>query len=409
MKPTKKFYFLMLPIITCSLILGGCSKNFGLGKNQNEIIIWSKLSDKETQQIRKYAEQWAKNTKSNVKVYTDRGDLETYRTVLKEGKGPDIEIGFSEQDLGILYKENLLNEMPEGLIKQEDYFKAAVNAVKYNKSLYAIPLSIDTNILYYNKDKVKNLPMNLEEILKISEKVGFQYDINNFSLSYPFLQANGAYFFKETGGQYDFNNIGLNNSGAIKGYEMLNSIYKKYYNNSNDMSFNQLDARENFKSGKIGFYIGRVGDSDVFDKAGIKYGVSEMPKFKGKYMDSFVNVKTAFVSSKSQDKANAWNLLQYLNENKAFYFYNITKTIPAVKEEARQKAIFDNRLSSAVVDQVNVSTLTLNYSEMKSIDIMNNSLYLVVTGKMKPQEYGNFVCNEIKKYLEAPEKYQIKK
>ena len=275
-------------------------------KNKSkEIVIWSHLNGNEVSEVKKAAEVWAKKTGNTVKVQSDKSDFESYLQSVKNGKAPDIMFGISHDSLGAFYKASLLAEVPYGLIDKLKYIDSTLKAVSYNGKMYGIPVSMETYALFYNTDKVKSAPLTVDNLISQAKKTGFQYDINNFYFSYPFIGGSGGYIFKNNGSAINIKDIGLANNGAVKGYQLLADFVQKY--KFMPASIKGSDAKVSFEKGKIGFYIGGPWDIDDFKKAGTKFAVALLPSLNGKVCPSFMSIQAAFVNSKSKNKKEAWD------------------------------------------------------------------------------------------------------
>lgn len=389
---------LVIVAITSVTLLGCANKNIN-GEKAKNIVIWSHLSEMETNKLREYAEKWSKETGNRVDVHSDKGNEETYMLAVKANKSPDIEFGISSQTLGILKNEEVLDEAPSGIVNKNNYADIAVNAVTYDGKVYGMPISMDTYVLYYNKDKIKVPPTTIEELIAEGKKVGFQFDINNIYYSYPFLDMFGAYIFGEKNGVYDFTDRGLVNDNAIKGYKFLQDMIAKYNLIPNESKFSLSDAKENFKSGKIGLYISRLWDVDSFKNLKMNFGVATLPKSGNKYLRTIDDVDTAFVSSKSKNKKESWDLLKYISDSTAIEFYNTSKRIPVTKDALNDSRIKNDPIMGPAAEQAQRSNLVINIPELMVIEKINESFCNVTTKRTSANDYTKFVDFEIDEYL----------
>lgn len=385
----KKAILIMTIIIILVSIFSGCSNN-----NTKTLTVWSHLSDKEVIAIRKVADKWGAENGYKVNVHSDKGDNKAFLAAVKDGSGPDIEFGIPHSLLEKLYSEKVLDKVPENKIDKNLFISSAVDTVSFSKNMYALPLSISTYALYYNTDKISTPPKTFDELLELGLKYGFQYDINNIYLSYSVLAANGAYVFKNSNNKYDVLDRGLNNEGAIKGYEMLRDMVTKY--KLMPMGIDSISARKNFKMGKTGFYLSGPWDIEELNKENddkttpiAKFAVAELPSLNGKAMPSFVSVKTAFVSSKSNSKDKAWDLLSYLVENTQIPIYNINGSIPVIKDKLNDDVINKNSDIKQFVRQIENGGVAIpNVTETQVLQSTAKVLSQLTTGVISPQECG---------------------
>ena len=91
-------------------------------------------------------------------------------------------------------------------------------------------------------------------------------------------------------------------------------------------------AKNEFMSGKCGFYISGAWDAGAAKDAGINYEVVPMPTLGGKPVTTALGVQTAFVSEKSANKDLAWEFMKYLMDNINPIIIEKGGRIPATKE-----------------------------------------------------------------------------
>lgn len=394
----RKYYKVVavtLLMVMFLLSLSGCSSL--QSKNNNEIVVWCSLSNYEVLEVDAVAQQWAKENGKKVKVLSDKGDNRAFIAASKENMQPDIEFGVSHDKMDKLNSEKLLAEIPKGLLDESKYISSALKTVSFDNKLYGAPISIETYALYYNKDKVKTPPETLEELIAQSEKLGFEYDINNFYLSFPFIQVNGGYIFNNVNGKYEVNNIGLNNEGAVKGYSMIQDMVQKY--KLMPANIEGIKARNNFKEGKIAFYFSASSDISDIDTSNINYAVGKLPTYNGKQMSTFVSCKDAFVPSKSKDKKEVWELFKYLLDKTPQGLFKTVGRLPALNLDNTIPEVKNNDKEKMFVKQAEYGDLIPNVAEIQALQSSSKTFMLLTAGKISPKECGNKIENEIREFI----------
>ncbi len=394
----KRFYKLISVILVFALFLTGCtSETAGTGKNVKEIVIWSHLTDPEITELRTLADQWSKTSGYKVKIHSDKGDNRAYIEASLRNMEPDIEFGVSHDRMEKLHNEKLLEQVPDNFIDKNKYISSALETVSFKNKMYGIPISIETYGLYYNKDKVKKLPKTLEELISMGEKQGFQYDINNFYLSFPILQANGAYIFKKKNGDYNVKDIGLNNEAAIKGYTMIQDMVQKY--KLMPQNIDSITARNNFKNGKTSFYVSGSWDLEELNTSELNYSVVPFPKYNGKQMTSFVTAQVAYVSSKSQHQKEDWDLMKYLIDHSSTPLFKITGRIPPFKVDYNIKEVKNDNKERTFVKQSEYGEVLPNVSEVQALQNANKVMTQLTSGKITPKECGQKIEKDILDFI----------
>ena len=368
-------------------MLAGCgSSNGGSNsgkKSDKELIVWSHLMENEVKEVDKVAQEWAKKNNRKVKVVKDDSDMKAFLQAANSTKGPDLMFGIPHDNLGAFQKAKLLAEVPSGIVNKDDYENPEVcNAVSYDGKAYAIPLSMETYALFYNKDKVKEAPQTMDDLLKQAQAIGgtaFQYDINNFYYSAAFVQSYGGYVFANKDGKYDLNDVGLNNEGALKAYQFLQDLVTKYKFMKPDVTGDI--AKANFQNGKSAFYISGPWDVDGFKKAGTKFALAPIPKINGEGVKSLMGVQTAFVSGKSKDQDGAWDLMKYLVNNTADKLYEVGNRIPVKKADLDKDTVKNNETTKVFVEQLKSAVPMPNVSEVNGVWDAGKKIQNVLTGK----------------------------
>ena len=234
---------------------GGKSDSGSAGGSGKELTVWSHLTTPEVEELNKIASKWGEENGVKVKVVEDKSEMQAYIQAANSSKGPDIMFGLAHDNLGTFQKAGLLAEVPEGIINDSDYASHQVlDAVTIGGKRYAVPIAQETSALFYNKDKVKEVPKTMEDVVKVAEEgAGFKYDINNFYATYGFIAADGGYVYKDNNGTLDPTDIGLGTPGAIKGYQFVQDLVQKDKLMPADITGDI--AKGDFLSKNTGFYI----------------------------------------------------------------------------------------------------------------------------------------------------------
>lgn len=265
---------------------------------------------------------------------------------------------------------------------------------------YAAPLAVETVSLFYNTDKISEVPVTWEELVEqASANGGVQFDATSIYYDLGFLRACGGYIFKYEDGAYDVSDIGLANEGAVQAYEFINDLSVKY--NFISSSVTADISRSNFQNGETAFYIGGPWDCDGFDSAGTPYAVAEMPTFNGNAFVTPVGTQVSFVSAKSEKQDIAWDLTMYLIDNGAMAMYEAGDRIPAKLSEQENSEIQENEISKAFIEQINNGEPMPTVSEMGQLwDIHTNNMKSMFQGDIKPQAAAENIVTQLKEAVE---------
>lgn len=202
------------------------------------------------------------------------------------------------------------------------FISPALNALKYtskgnNVQLYGLPLSLETLILFYNKDIVSTVPKTLSALINASRKhtdlnkgrYGLLYPSTNYYYNAMILHSFGGRTFTKSG-KVELNTIAqartiffvLKLSDQVLPLQSWKHIKGDYVTL--------------FNEGKVAYYIS--GPWDLGRIKGVNYGVSQLPvnDETGLALKPFLGVKGLYLLKRSRHKKAAVEVLKYLTSAK---------------------------------------------------------------------------------------------
>ncbi|MGL5328513.1 MAG: maltose ABC transporter substrate-binding protein [Peptostreptococcaceae bacterium] len=393
----KKSIVALLLASMMSMSLVGCSSSGEEeASGEKSLTVWSHLTPDEVKELQPIAKKWGEENGVNVKLVEDKGDMQAYIQAANSSKGPDIMFGLPHDNLGTFEKAGLLAQVPEGVINQDDYASnQLIDAVTLNGKQYALPIAQETTTLFYNKDLVDKVPETMEEVVKIGKEKGFIFDVANFYPTYGLIAANGGYVYKNNDGTLDPTDIGLNNEGAVKGYQFIQDLVVKDKLISVDMTGDIASGE--FMNGKAAFYISGPWDVKSFKDAGLNFGVVPFPTLGGNTVKSFMGVQTAFVSSKSKNQELAWDLAKYLSENSSDILLNTGNRIPVLKSVVDSEEFAKNEYMLNFAKQAEVAEPMPNIPEVQAMwGPAGENIRLLMTEQLSAKECADLTVEQIK-------------
>lgn len=370
-------------------------------KGGKKILVWSHLTEQEVNEVRTLAEKWAKDTGNTVEVIYDQTGFQEFATAATAGAAPDLMYGIAHDNMGNFWKAGLLEEIPGGTINDADYVQTSLDAVNFEGKRFGVPVSMEAVGLFYNKKLVQTAPKTWAEFEAAANKSGFQYDAKNFYFSYGFLGGEGGYVFGKKDGALNKEDVGLNNAGAVAGLSLISDFANKYKwmpaDINNDM------AKANFQAGKSAFYISGPWDVKGFKDAGVDFGVAPMPTMpSGKPFQPFVGVQAAFVWSGSKVKAEALDLMKYLQANSPMPLFKTGNRIPVQKKFQEDPTVKANAELTAFGQSATNGVPMPNIPAMGTVwDPAGKALDLVITGKAAPKAAADDAVKTIKDAIKA--------
>lgn len=391
----KKIAFAITTVMAIGMALTGCSSK----ASSNKLVVWTNM-EVETKTIQELADAWGEQNDMEVEVIHQSPSVQKFAQAVKSADGPDAVIGIPNDQLADYVNAGLAEEVPDEIYADQDFSDAAVQACYVDGVKYAAPLSVETIALFYNTDKVSEVPCTWEELIEQAESLGgIQFDATSIYYDLGFVRACGGYIFNYADGAYDVSDIGLGNKGAVEAYTFIDSLCNEYNLVSADVTADI--ARGNFQNGQTAFYIGGPWDIDGFESAGTKFAITQMPTFNGENFATPVGTQVSFVSSDSDNQDKAWELISYIIENGAQDLYEAGDRIPARLSDQELSVITDNEYSKAFIEQINMGEPMPTVSEMGQLwSIYTNNIRSMWNGELTPEETGANIVSQLQEAVE---------
>lgn len=368
-------------------------------------------------QYKAFAESAAKayekeaGVKVTIKTGDQMGGLDNLSLDNQSGKAADVMMAPYDR-VGSLGTDGQLSEvkLSDGA-KTDDKTKSLVTAA--DGKVYGAPAVIESLVMYYNKDLVKEAPKtfaDLENLAKDSKYAfagedgktsAFLADWTNFYFAYGLLAGNGGYVFGQNG--KDAKDIGLANDGAIKGVEYAKSWYEKWPKGMQDTEGAGNLIQTQFQEGKTAAIIDGPWKAASLKEAKVNYGVATIPTLpNGKQYSAFGGGKAWVIPAGAKNLDGAQKFIDFLtstDQQKALF--DKTNEVPA-NTEARKYAVSKNdELTTAVVDQFKNAQPMPNISEMSAVwDPAATMLFDAVSGKKSAKASADDAVKLIKETIE---------
>jgi arabinogalactan oligomer / maltooligosaccharide transport system substrate-binding protein len=365
-------------------------------KESKKIVVWSHLKAEEIAAIKPIAEEWAKSTGNTVEVLEDKGDMNAFAQAAASAKAADIMYGLAHDNLGVFVKAGVVSEVPAGIVETSKYNQNAVNAVSIGGKKYGVPIAQETLGLFYNPDKVTAVPKDMNALIEDGKKNGFKYQAKDMYFSYAVISGFGGYIFKDNSGALDPKDIGLANEGAKKGFAMLERFAKELGMKS---SVDSAAAVNEFKAGKIAYFISGPWDAEGLKKENVKFKVAPIPSINGTDpARPFLGVQAAFVNAKSKNQAEAWDLMKYLVARTEKPIWEVGHRLPVLKDSPINAEVAKTDYAG-FAEQAKNSYPMPNIPEMQAAWKLNDSLPLLLDGKQDANAFADTAVKNIKAQL----------
>ena len=196
------------------------------------------------------------------------------------GEGPDI-IVIAHDQAGALADNGLL--APVDLGDMTDQFVAnALAACTFNGELYCMPYATENMAFFYNTDLVEAAPATWDEVISTGEALmadgqttyvmaatGSTYDM------YPFFTAFGGYIFgKDASGNWDPQDLGVDNEGMIEAVGLLADLVAK---GDIPADWDWANNHALFETAEAPYIMAGPWALDRIRESGVPYAVANFP------------------------------------------------------------------------------------------------------------------------------------
>jgi maltose/maltodextrin transport system substrate-binding protein len=279
-----------------------------------ELLIWIS-SNRPFHALSHLGEIFEKEMGAPVKVETQEQIIDKFQASGQSGKGPDI-FFWANDRIGEWADSGLLKPLPIEEKFRAKYLPMSWDAVTHKQQVWGYPVSLEAVSLVYNKKLVSGkVPAQLSELPAFAKKLKVQnpkaivimWDYKTPYFSWPFLASAGGYPFKKTAEDYDINDIGVANAGALEG---LKAIVQLINTRILPKGSSQSVMNEKMASGQLALMITGPWDWANLRKAGVDFDLAPIPGVDGNPGRPFVGVFAAMINRSSPNVELAQHFLQ---------------------------------------------------------------------------------------------------
>lgn len=376
----KKF----LSILLSAVVLFGAVSLFGCNKESGSTALqfWAYQPNTQADQneFKDMLKEFTAETGIEVKPnFITKDDYKTtFNASLRAKNKPDV--AYLDQPLVAKYaEEGVLYAMDDAIDVSEylsslEYFEGAYETTVYKGKTYALPLTITTSVLFYNKDLVSEPFETWDEWLAIAKTLdesqsGLFEGIGNGGYASWYFQV----FLENVGGSFmneDETAVTFNDAKGVEAANMIKDLYEATPKSIRDSS-------NAFGHGLIATKLGSSYDIDTITNSfpNLNFGVIKVPvPNEGDTSYSNIGGENLVVLESTKNKEDAMKLVEFLmrkeNQEKISKFSGNFST---VKEYATVDESDPNRDKKLVVlDQLNTACARPSLPEWLSV----NDLYL---------------------------------
>ncbi|MCE1248324.1 MAG: maltose ABC transporter substrate-binding protein [Firmicutes bacterium] len=316
------FAVIMLCAVAAVLFLPSCS---GKKEPPADLVVWSGFVDKELITLKDLTAKFnAENNLHVTVINVPFNELKVkYQVAAPAGQGPDLVTGPMDW-VGPFVAADLVSQVTDTEFTAEqkkNYNTAAIDSVKYDGNIYAIPLFMETVAIIYNKDIVPKEPKTMDELIETGAafnkpadgKYGFFFDITNFYFSWAFFAGNGSEIFGTTDGKMDINKVMLDSPSTIQTLEYLSAMRNKYKLIPDGATTDMMNGI--FFEKNLQFSINGPWVMADLRKKGINFEVMPMPPLaNGQRPRPFLGLQGVMLNKQAKNRELAVKFMHYINQ-----------------------------------------------------------------------------------------------
>ena len=322
----------------------GQTEAIGEGKATGTIEVWAMGTEGE--ELGAFVKDFeSENPDATVKVTAVPWEAahDKLSNAIAAGETPDVSL-IGTTWMGEFAEAGGLEPTPTDLVDEADFFEGPWGSTVVGDTSYGVPWYVETRVLYYRTDLAEKAgwseaPQTWDDLKQFAtdmkDKAGADYGLNlqpgqtgSWQTVLPFAWSNGASVTNEDGTEY-----------TIDSPEMQEALeyYKSFFDDglSNDATLDPGELESGFADGSYGAFISGPWHTGLVEDAGVKpdqYAVAPLPGKDSAPGTSFVGGGDLAVFADSDNKENAWKLVQWLSEPETqTAWYETIGDLPAVK------------------------------------------------------------------------------
>lgn len=228
-------------------------------------------------------------------------DLPTkFAPAAQSGNGPDIVI-WAHDRLGSWASSGLIQPVDVEPDYRAKFNPKSWDALLFDGKTWGYPICMESVALIYNKALVKEPPAALASVKAdlAPYPILWAYDTPYFT--WPFLAGAGGYVFnKKADGNYDLNDIGVNQAGAVSALQAIGDMIKAG-TLAKGVTYDVMIAQ--MQQGKCAMMVNGPWAWNDLKKANIDYGIGVIPgATEAGPAKPFVGVLGAMIDAKTPNK-----------------------------------------------------------------------------------------------------------
>ncbi len=379
----KKFFLLIVIVFLCIFF------NFNLSPkdNKKETVSFSSWgSQSEVKILKEILNDFEKETNITVDFqHIPENYFQKIHLLFASNLAPDV-IFINNHYLKMYASAGLLEDLTPYIQNEEkEFHKIALDCLKDNNNLYAIPRDVSALVLYQNKEIIKDKiePKNIYELKELAEKYTSK---NNWGINYEEDSLYWLYYLASNGGGILSDNakeIIINKEESVNALNLYSDFANKYHIAPTKSEIGSMTTAQMFINGQLAMYLGGRWMVPKFKETiDFKWDIIEFPASQNNKI--YIDASGWAISKNTKNKENAIKLIKYLSNETSIRKLVLSGLItPARKIETED----DLKVFTTMLYNAKPTPTNKNYGKIN--DILKTELESVLNGEKRAENVLN--------------------
>ena len=369
-----------------------------------ELTMWGSWGGDQVGQLEKQLENFNTSQSQYHVTYAVQDSMEQkLLTAIASNEVPDIVL-WDRFNTGVYAPKGALASLDDYIAKDNidmsQFYAPAVDELTSGGVVYGIPLTVDSRILFYNKDMLEEAgvdPASItdwdslrEAAIKLTKWDGDMLVQSGFSLKDVGLFNN---WIGQAGGKMidDSTNpptVAFNTEAGLKVLEYWNQLLNedKVY----QLGFEDGFGGDGFKAGKVAITFNGPWTLESYKEAGLNFGVIEQPEWYNGEKSAMMGGFGLIIPNGAKNADAAWEFIKWwtMQPENGVEFCKISGNLPANVNAAKDPYFMDDeilKVFSETMEYAGIRSKVFGYSDLEGLALIPQ-LQKYVAGEITAQE-----------------------
>lgn len=377
-----------------------------------ELTMWGGWGGDQVGQLEKQLEGFNNSqSKYHVTYMVQDGMEQKLLTAIASNEVPDIVL-WDRFNTGVYAPKGALAPLDEYIAKDNvdmtQFYAPAVDEMTANDVIYGIPLTVDSRVLFYNKDLLEEAGVDPASItdweslrdaaIKLTKWDGDKLVQSGFSLKDVGLFNN---WIGQAGGKMidDSTNpptAAFNTEAGLKVLEYWNQLQNidKVY----QLGFEDGFGGDGFKAGKVAITFNGPWILESYKEAGLNFGVIGQPEGYNGEKSAMMGGFGLVIPNGAKNADGAWEFIKWwtMQPENGVEFCKISGNLPANIEAAKDPYFTDDeilKVFTETMEYAGIRSKVFGYSDMEGLALIPQ-LQKYVAGEISAEDALNNAENQ---------------